>query len=69
LVGCTAEEGRKKKREKKKKKRKERERVRAKGFLFVFFFVNWSNFIMSLLYWSLILEAFKILWENFFGLI
>jgi hypothetical protein len=44
--------------------------VRAKGlFVFFFFLVNWSNFTMVLLYWSLILEAIKFLWENFFGFI
>jgi hypothetical protein len=28
------------------------------------FFVNWSYFIMSLLYWGPILEAFKFLWKK-----
>jgi hypothetical protein len=43
--------------------------VRAKGlFVFCFFWVNWSNFTMDLLYWGLILEAIKFLWEIFLAL-
>jgi hypothetical protein len=66
--GGEEEKKRKKKRKKRNEGERERERVRAKG-LFVFFLVNWSNFTMDLLYWSLILEAIKFLWENFFGFI
>jgi hypothetical protein len=66
------EEEKKRKKKKKRKKRnggRERERVRAKGLFVFFFLVNWSNFTMDLLYWGLILEAIKFLWEIFFGFI
>jgi hypothetical protein len=48
LVGCTAEEGRKRKREKKEEEEGEREGVRAKG-LFVFLLIDlilqWAYYI------------------------